>query len=487
MANNEKKKIKGFLNKKSFKYGTNAAIITAAVIVMAVVLNLLVGMLDLKLDLTPNKLFSLSEPTVNILKNLDKDVEIIGLFDDTEISTGDGYKEVTDLLGLYEKYPHITVKYVDPERNPGIINQLDPDDSLDLRSTDFLVRSVVNGVEKKKRLDYYDLFEMEFDQYSFSRYVTGSNAEQGFTGAIKYVTSDYTPVVYFTEGHEEYDVDTYYRNLKGYLEKNNILVKKINLMTAGKVPDDAKLVVVASPKKDFSYAERDVMDLYFQDGGNAIFMFDYLENDPSFDQLNSLLNKFNLAVNYDKVMETNENRHLAQDPYTLVVHGDINSVVPASFTTFLTNCRSINILKNEKEYITTIPLIGTSDTAVGEMVNKSRGENLKGPLDLAVAVEYKGSLKPSKVIAMGNSTFVNDSAYQIYGDYYFSNVNYFMTALNWMVEIKDEIIVPTKSYDVNRFNITGRQATVMTWILVVVFPLLILGTGLMVYLRRRHL
>ena len=59
MANNEKKKIKGFLNKKSFKYGTNAAIITAAVIVMAVVLNLLVGMLDLKLDLTPNKLFSL--------------------------------------------------------------------------------------------------------------------------------------------------------------------------------------------------------------------------------------------------------------------------------------------------------------------------------------------------------------------------------------------------------------------------------------------
>jgi hypothetical protein len=216
-------------------------------------------------------------------------------------------------------------------------------------------------------------------------------------------------------------------------------------------------------------------------------MFDYLENDPSFDQLNSLLNKFNLAVNYDKVMETNENMHLAQDPYTLVVHGDYNSVVPDRFTTFLTNSRSINILKNEKEYITTIPLISTSETAVGEMVNKSRGENLKGPLDLAVAVEYKGSQKPSKVIAIGNSTFVNDSAYQIYGDYYFSNVNYFMTALNWMVEIKDEIIVPTKSYDVNRFNITGRQATVMTWILVVVFPLLILGTGLMVYLRRRHL
>ena len=117
MANNEKKKIKGFLNKKSFKYGTNAAIITAAVIVMAVVLNLLVGMLDLKLDLTPNKLFSLSDATVNILEGLDKDVEIIGLFDDTEISTGDGYKEVTDLLGLYEKYPSYHCQICGSERN----------------------------------------------------------------------------------------------------------------------------------------------------------------------------------------------------------------------------------------------------------------------------------------------------------------------------------------------------------------------------------
>ena len=62
MAKTDKNKIKNLLNKKSLKYGTNAAIITAAVIVMAIVLNLLVGLLDLKLDLTPNKLFSLSKP-----------------------------------------------------------------------------------------------------------------------------------------------------------------------------------------------------------------------------------------------------------------------------------------------------------------------------------------------------------------------------------------------------------------------------------------
>jgi hypothetical protein len=487
MAKNKRFKIT--LNKKSLKYGTYATIMTAAVIFLAVVLNLIVPMvLDLKLDLTSNKLFSLSETTVNILDELDKDVEIIGLFDDGAISSGSEYKQVTDLLSLYDKYPHITVRYIDPDRNPGIINQLDPDDTMDLGKTDFIVRSTVNGAEKKKKLEYYDLFEIELNQYSFSRDITGSNAELGFTGAIKYVASEYTPVIYFTEGHEENDVDYYYRNLKEYMEKNNILVKKINLMTVEKIPEDAELVIAASPKKDFSYAERDVLDRYFYNGGKAIFMFDYLENDPSFEELNGLLGKFNLAVNYDKVKETDENRHLAQDPYTLVVDVKSNAIIPRAFNTFLTDSRSISILKNVKEYVTTTSLITTSSTAVGEMVNKSRGDDLNGPLELAVAVEYKGGQKPSKIIAMGNSEFVSDSAYQVYGDFYFNNINFFLSAVNWMVEIKDDdILVPTRSYDMNKFNITQKQASVMSWILVAVFPLLILGTGLMVYLRRRHL
>ena len=487
MAKIDKNKIGKLLNKRTLKYGTNAAIITAAVIVLAIMLNLIIGMLDLRLDLTPNKLFSLSETTVDILNELDKDVEIIGLFDDGTIASDSEYKQVTDLLSLYDKYPRVTVRYVDPDRNPGIINQLDPEDTLDLGKTDFVVRSTVNGVEKKKKLEYYDLFEVEFSQYSFSQYTTGSNAEQGFTGAIKYVTSEYTPVVYFTEGHDEYEVDYYYGTLKAYLERNNFFVKTINLMTVDKMPDDAELVIIASPKKDFSYAERDVLDNYFYNGGKAIFMFDYLENDSSFDELNALLGKYNLAVNYDKVKETDESRHLAQDPYTLVVDVKSNSIVPRAFNTFLTDSRSLSILKNVKDYITTTQLITTSPTAVGEMVNKSRGDDLAGPLDLAVAVEYKGGQKPSKIIAMGNSTFVSDSAIQVYGDFYFSNINFFLSAVNWMVEIKDDIIVPTKSYYMNRFNVTQRQANVMSWILVAVFPLLILGTGLRVYLRRRHL
>ncbi len=482
--NNGNKKL---FNKRSLKYGANAVIMVVAVVAIAVLLNVVVGFLDLKLDLTPNKLYSLSETTESVLEELDKEVQIIGLFDDASIGTGSEYKQVTDLLSLYAKNPKIKVQYIDPDKNPGIINQLDPDNTMNLQVSNFIVKSTVNGNEKKKKLDYYDLFEMEFNEYSYQYESTGSDAEQGFTGAIKYVTAEYTPVVYFTEGHDEYEVDSVYTNLKGSLEKNNYLVKNINLMTLDTIPEDAELIVVASPKRDISFAERDLLERYLLDGGNAIFMFDYLESDPSFDELNKLLSKINLEVNYDKVKENDESRHVPQDPYTILVDAYSNTIIPQDFNTVMGNSRSISILKNEKDYVTITPMMQTSEQAIGEVVNKSRGDDIKGPLDLAVAVEYGGGTEKAKILVTGNSSFISDSAYELYGNYYLSNMNFILHTMGWMIDQQDETIIPAKPYEINSFNITQTQSTVMGVALTLVFPLIIFVTGLMVYLRRRHL
>lgn len=475
-----------FLNKRSLKYGSNAAILIVAVVVIAILVNLLVGMADLKLDLTVNKLFSLSDVTKSELEKLDKDVEIIGLFDDGKIYD-EKYKQVADLLNLYAKYPHVNVKYIDPERNPGIINELDSDKTMGLQKMDFVVRSVVNGNEKKRKLEYYDLFEIRFNQNTFQTYVVGSNAEQGFTGAIRYVTSEITPTVYFTEDHDEIDMEYEYTNLKGLLEKNNYLVKKLNLITTDKIPEDAELVIVASPKKDITLAEREVLAEYLDDGGKALFMFDYLANDPSFDQFNKLFSKYNVEINYDKVKETDESRCLPNDPNTIVLDVKSNEITPQSFKTLISDSRSISILKNVKEYVKTTSLMATSDKAVGEMVSKERGDDRKGPLDIAVAVEYTGGMKTSRIIVMGNASFISDSAYRAFGDYYNYSMIFFMQSINWLTDKHEEIIVPTKNYESNVITITQRQATIVGGALIVIFPLLILGTGLAVFLRRRHL
>lgn len=483
----KKNGILSFFNKRSLKHGTNAVILVIAVVVIAILANVLVGMADLKLDLTSNKIFSLSEVTENELKNLKQEVQIIGLFDDGKVTNSSEYKQVTDLLSLYSKNPNIKVQYVDPDKNPSIINQLDPDDTMNLQNTDFVVKSIVNGNEKKKKLEYYDLFAVEYDQNTFEQYTTGSNGEQGFTGAIKYVTSEKTPVVYFTEGHKEIDVEFEYTFVKDYLEKNNFLVKNLNLLSSEKIPEDAELVIVASPKNDITFKEKEVLDNYLYNGGKAMFMFDFLASDPSFDQFNSLLSKFNIEVNHDKVKENDENRHIPNDPNTIVLDVFVNNIITQNFRTLLNNSRSISILKNAKEYVTATSLMRTSDSAVGEMVSKSRGEDLKGPLDIAAAVEYNGGPETSKIVVIGNASFISDSAAETYGDYYRYSMAFFLESMNWMIDKQDEIIVPTKNYETNTIDITQLQSNVMGGVLVIVFPLLILIAGLMVYLRRRHL
>lgn len=477
--NNIKTFFKKIVNSRNLKYGTNSLILTAVVIAIAVIINLLVGMTSLKVDLTSNKLFSIGDQTKEILEKLDKEVVIYGLFDDEKIK-GTEYNDVTELLNQYAKYPKVEIKYIDPERNPGIINDLDPENLKEISNNDFVVKSG----NKIKKLSYYDLFSTQFNQQTYGYDTTGLNAEQGFTGAIKYVISEVTPVVYFMEGHDENKVDSVYTSVKEYLEMNNYDIKTLNLFTLESVPEDAELIVIASPKKDLTSEENFRLKKYLDAGGKAIFMFDSLEHDTDLSQFENVLVDYGVGINYDKVLENDTARRDPTNPYAILLDIQSNAVIPQKFNTIFANSRSINILKNTKEYISVTSLAKTSDKAVGEQINKARGENILGPLDLAVAVEDKGSYEVSKILVFGNSGFISDSFLQQYGP---NGLYFFLYSLNWMQDKEEEVFIEAKMYETPMLNINAQQSIILGIIVVVVVPLIILGLGLFVYLRRRHL
>ncbi|HHW00703.1 MAG TPA: GldG family protein [Clostridiaceae bacterium] len=475
--------IKGFFKNKNFKYGTNSIILVAIVVAIAVVVNLIVGMTDLKLDLTPNKLYSITDTTRDILKNLEKDVVIYGLFDDSKIGSSGEYKDVTDLLSHYDKYDHVTVKYVDPDKNPGIMKELDSEKLNDVRKNDFVVKCG----NKVKKLSYYDLFNVQLDQYSFSTVITGSVAEQSFTGAIKYVTSDITPTVYFTEGHDENKVDEGLQTLKQYLEMNNYDIKVINLLAVEAVPEDAEILMFASPKSDLSEDEMVKLKDYLDNGGNAVFLFDPLNNDPDLVNFDKILSEYNISLNYDRVKENDDSRYVPGNQYDIIPDVQTNSIVSQEFVMIMPKSRSINQLKNTKDYITVTPLLKTSDKAVGEMIDKTRGDDLNGPLDIAVAVEDKGGLSVSKILVFGNSSFITDTAIQRYGAYSQNGMYLFLMSLNWMHDAQNDVVIAPKSYETPVMKITAQQSLLMGILVIGVLPLIVIVTGVVVYLRRRHL
>ena len=481
-----KETFKKIVNNRSVRYGSNSVILIAVVLAIAVLVNVLVSMSSLKLDLTVNKLYTIGDTTKEILTKLNKDVTVYGLIDEGKIGSSPDMKEVTELLSQYTKYAHIKLSYVDPDKNPGIIKQLDPQGIKGIQSSDFVFKSGNNV----KRVSYNDLFDVQQNQDG-SSYKNASKAEQSFTGAIKYVTADVTPTVYFTTGHQEKTVDNDYKNVQSFLSQNAFDVKTINLTTEAKVPDDAQILMVASPKTDLSTAEEQKIKDYLKNGGKAVFLFDSLDTDPSFPQFEDILKDYNISLNYDRVKENDNNKHPPNNPYDIIPElqqNDINTnLQPNNFVMIMPKSRSLNVIKDQKQFLTVTSLLKTSASAVGEQISASRGKEIPGPLDLAIAAEYTGTEKASKVLVIGNGSFIDDTGIQKYNQYSVQGMYFFLNSVMWMQDKKDDNIVAPKTYDAQQLNINATQANIVSASVVVVLPLLILGFGIFVWMRRRHL
>lgn len=477
------------INKRNIKYGSISVALTAIVVAIAVLINLLVGALpsifntSFRLDLTPNKLYSLGDVSKDILKNLKKDVVIYGLFDDAKIENDRDYKELIELLRQYDNYPRVEVKYVDPDKNPGFLKDIDSESIKDIKMGDFVV---ISG-NKVRKLSKSDLIQTRFNQQTFSQERIGSSAEQNFTGAIKYVSSDKTPVLYVTEGHGEENIEQGYETFRKYMSMNNYDIKTISLLTEEKVPEDADILMVLSPKKDLLKDEKEKIRDYLEEGGKAIFMFDSLESDPEFGEFEDLLADYNISLNYDKVKENDGQRHVPDNPYDILPVMQPSDIISEPFEMIMPKSRSLNILKNKKTHLVISSLLKTSEKAVGEQIDESRGEDIPGPLDLAISVSYVNDAKPTKLLVIGNAYFITDEAVSQYGPYSRNGMIFFLTAVNWMQDKSNQIAIAPKMYETNVLAINAVQAKVVGILVIVVLPLIILAAGLLVYLRRRHL
>jgi len=73
--------------------------------------------------------------------------------------------------------------------------------------------------------------------------------EQAITGAIKYVTSETIPTVYFIDAHSKRKLESDYTYLQKALENNGYEVKKLDLTRQEKVPEDTTVFFLHLPPR----------------------------------------------------------------------------------------------------------------------------------------------------------------------------------------------------------------------------------------------
>ncbi|MDF2522383.1 MAG: hypothetical protein K0R31_24 [Clostridiales bacterium] len=486
---------KKLLGSKSLKYGSNSVLLVAVVLAVAVVINLLAspamlkkvtGKDAIKWDLTPDKLYTLGDTTNKIIKDLNKDIKVYALFDDTKIKDNVELTEANEVLKKYAG-PHIKIEYKDLDKNPSFIKSIDPLETKGIKANDFVF---VSGT-KVRKISKDELFDIGFNEQTYQTYNTGSTAENAFTGAIKYVISEKTPAVYFLEGHGEKKLSTDYKTVTEYLLRNNYETKSLNLTIEGKVPADAEILIFAAPQKDLTAPEKDKIKDFLNNGGKVVFAFDPIDSDPKLTNFDEILNANNVSLNYDIVKENDDTRHIknkATDILPDIQDNFIsNPLDPKNLLMIMPKSRSINILKNSRNDITTTSLMKTSSKAVGELLDKSKGKDNTGPLDLAVAVENRSGAKPSKILVLGNGSFMTDTAIVQYEQYSYNGLYFFLNSLSWMQEKKDDVIIAPKTYSNPKIQMDALQSKLTDLFVLIIYPLIIFGIGTFVWMRRRHL
>ena len=255
-------KIKRLFKTKGTKHGAYSVGVTAAVVAIVVVLNLIVGQLPEKyrsIDVSNTKIYEISDTSKTLLKNLDQKITMKVLANEEEAD-----ERIRTFLSKYSGLSkNISVEWIDPVLHPSVLEENDASENT------IIVSCEETG--KTTTVAFRDMIVT--DMYSY--YYTGTASESEFdgegqlTGAVNYVVNDAGQQVYRTIGHGEATLSSTITDL---MNKNNYQVEEWNLLMEGSVPEDCELLLINAPTKDLTEEERTAIETYLGQGGDVMLL-----------------------------------------------------------------------------------------------------------------------------------------------------------------------------------------------------------------------
>lgn len=475
-----KQKIKESMNKKYLKNGSYSVVISAVFIVIILVINMIIGTLPSKyteVDVSDQKLYSIGDETKEFLKDLDKDVTIYQI-----AKSGSEDETLKKLLEKYEdESDHIKVEQKDPIVNPKFTSEYTNDEV----SSNSLI--VVCG-ERSKVVNYSNIYQSSIDYNTYSYTTTGFDGEGQIDSAIAYVVSEDLPILYTLDGHGEKEISS---TLQEDIEKANIQIKTLNLITEERVPEDAACLMINAPTTDISESEKEAILTYLEDGGKAMIFSDYTED--SMENFDAVLRNYGVERVEGIVIES-DMQHYAQMPYYLVPTVNsteaISDFASKGYYVLMPYAQGISQIEGGRDTVTINSLLTTSDDAYSKVdVNSGNiektEEDIEGQFDLGVSItETVDDDKETQIIYYSTSNLMESQINQMVSG---GNEQMIMNSLSWMCSSDETttISVPTKDLQISYLTLTAYDVSFWKICVMGLIPGAFLVIGLMVWLKRR--
>lgn len=470
-------KIKSMFTGRRFRAGGYTVFAAAVVVVIAVLVNMVAGALPAnitQLDMTSQALFTLSDQTKQIVKALDKDVslELLAYFgqeDETVVKLLDQYEALSD---------HITVSYIDPGVNPGVLETY--------ANEDLYANSVIVTCGDVYRfVSYAEIVVTTYDDYYYytGEYTQEFDGESALTSAIHYVTSDSLPKIYTLTGHGEGELSS---DLTDSIEKDNFTTESLSLLTIEAVPEDADAIVINAPTSDISADEATMLCDYIDDGGKIVLLTDLIE-EGEMQNLLTVTEYMGVTAETGMVIEGDSNHAIRGYNYYLLPDMQDHTVTEALMDAgyYILTPIAHGILSTNNGLATVTPILVTSDSSYIKqegyaMDTTERSDNdVAGPFNVAVLSE-RGD---GKLAWFASASMLTQNVDQIVSG---ANGDLFLNTLNWMCEQEESISIRAKDLSSPTLTMSTGDASFLAIIVVAVIPVAMVVLGVVIWIRRKR-
>ena len=465
----------------------------AVLVAIFIGINLYVKNLQLEtIDVTKDKLYTLSDSSKDAIKGIDKDVKIY-LF---------GIEDGSTLANFVKQYSavnkHITWEFLSKASNLAKVEEFD-------LSEGYQIVVVECGNDSK-------IIDASYELQSYD-YTTGQEVdltEQTITNSILAVSTDQKPKVYFTIGHEEYALENELTVLSTYLNNEAYEVSNVNIMTEGKIPDDCNLLVIMAPVKDFTEQEVESILNYINNGGDILIASDVGNTAENYPNLQRVYDQYGTTLDHKGyVYEKDTNRALSNYPNIFMPEvsssSDITSDIYSSGAviwlpyagrlTFVSDEELAN-LKVSKEELLTSSEDSLYVTDITQSPEQAANSAEKGASIISAAMtktikdaEGDNEAIESKAIIIANASFITDykveqlsSTYPV--SYLGNNKDFMLNSIASLTK-KENTLKIRKDMSTSTYAPTQTQHRIVIAIIFIV-PILIIFIGIVIGILRKR-
>jgi hypothetical protein len=456
------------------------ALFTLGVIGILMAIAYLSVRYPVRFDLTSTGAFSLSAPTITMLKRLDRPVHIAFFHDPMMRETVELYQLIA------AQTPQISVEFHDPMINPA---------QARLRGVNFAGTAVMESEGRRLQVN--------------------SSSETDIANGILRVSRSATQLLCFLDGHGEPDPFSLESHdhlegspghshglgaryvlherhgmakARGALEVLNYKVEKVLLLQRANGLDGCAVLVVAGPKLPLLPREVDAVAGFLTRGGHALFMLDPFVRTG----LEPAIAQYGVVVDDDIVID--EASHFWADVSApAVTDYNRHQVTRDLPLTFFPGARSLSPTPQRIPGTSVVPLVNTSKNSWGQVnpdrVGFVKGRDKPGPQTLMVVAlkrpestngDASDNTRGSRIAVIGDSDFATNSFFHIMG-----NGALFLNTINFLGAQENLIGIQPHTADVRRINLTNRQMKATFFLSVLLVPALLAVVGTVVWWKQQ--